>query len=131
MKVMVTKLVLVSMLATILVVVLGAVNAQPYYSGKSAHVDEHWFDVSTSPAGLLGAFLAGTIDAGDVLDLTSLLTLAASGFTITQERRLGYTLLMENNRRWPFGGVSWDDPLRGGCGYGSPTEPWATNAMYF
>jgi len=125
----VAKLALVSILLMTFIIFMGA--AQPYVSTKSAYVDEHWFDIIIDAASYQIALLEHEIDMGGVGLPEYMDPLEDAGFTLTSTQRLGYTFFMTNNRRWPVGGYSFDDPIYGPSGYGTPTEPWAGEASYF
>jgi len=120
MKRIVKRLTLVSMLVTILVVVLGATSAQPYFSGSSAYVDEHWFEIINNPYKYVRALREHEIDAGGIHRPEDYEMLKEEGFTIDSTKRLGYTFTVENNRMWPFGTPN-----------GSPLDPYYENAMLF
>lgn len=72
------------------------------------------------------------IDVGGVPYPEALPGLEAAGFMVITTTRLGYTFTIENNRVWPFGGVT--TPGEGGyvgTGTGSPSDPTYSSAMNF
>jgi len=125
----VAKIALISILLMTFIVFMGA--AQPYNSSRSAYVDQHWFSIIISADEYLLALLEHDIDLGGVPRPDDLDDLQDAGFTITTTTELGYTFFMTNNRRWPLGPYSYDDPTYGKCGWGTPNEPMATEAKYF
>jgi hypothetical protein len=124
----IAKIALVSMLLITFIIFMGAANP---YAGKSAYVEQHWFDIIIEADSYQLALLEHAIDMGGVPLPEYLDDLELAGYTISSTTRIGYTFLMENNRRWPFGGWDTIDPTYGKIGDGSPEEDHAGNATYF
>jgi hypothetical protein len=120
---------IVSIMMMVFIVSFGA--AQPYFSSQGSYTDEHFFEIIISSDEFLTALLTHDIDLGGIPRPEDRSTLEDAGYTISRTTQLGYTFTMENNRRWPFGGWSFNDPTFGKCGYGTATEPWAVNATCF
>jgi len=69
--------------------------------------DQLWFNVVIPPDAQLQALLTCQKDVGPVPRPTDIDALQEAGFTVVATERIGYTMLLENNRLHPFDSIAF------------------------